>query len=164
MMNLRKLFISLFAIGITVAGNTQTPNIGNPVYDISLPTQRGDTLKLSTLKGKVVLLDFWASWCPPCRNANRDMGKLYSAYKTKGFEIYSVSIDDNASAWKKAIARDKITWLQVNDRGGWEAATARKWGIEAIPAQFLIDKAGNIMPVELEKTELDRAVKKLLEE
>ena len=94
------------------------PRQGNDAFEIALPSLNGDTLKLSSLKGKVVLLDFWASWCGPCRSANKDMAKVYSKFKDKGFEIFSVSLDDSKNAWEKAVKKDKITWFQVNDMPG----------------------------------------------
>ena len=111
--------LSVFLV-ITQISNAQ-PKQGKDAFEIALPSLSGDTLKLSSLKGKVVLLDFWASWCGPCRSANKDIGKLYSKFKDKGFEVFSVSLDDNISAWEKAVKKDKITWQQVNENGGWSA-------------------------------------------
>jgi alkyl hydroperoxide reductase subunit AhpC len=90
--------------------------------------------------------------------------KLYPKYKTRGFEIFSVSIDDDMSKWKNAINKDKINWLQVNDAGGWEARTAVKWNINAIPTSFLIDKKGKLLAMDLEGKELEKALKDLLKD
>jgi len=114
------------------------------------------------MKGKVFLLDFWASWCVPCRFSNKQLVKLYARYKDKGFEILGVSLDDNKNAWKKAVSKDKISWLQINDNGGWDALTAIKWNINAIPASFLIDKDGNVVAFDPEKQELENKIRQLL--
>src|SRR5688572_5849661 len=95
------------------------PKLGEQAYEIKLPDVNGKVQKLSEQRGKVVLIDFWASWCGPCRRANPELAVLYSKYKDKGFEIFGVSIDDEKKAWKKAIAADGITWKQVNEKGGW---------------------------------------------
>lgn len=135
---------------------------GNKAPEIALPSVNGDTLRLSSLKGKVVLLDFWASWCGPCRISNKGLVKLYSKYKSKGFEIFGVSLDQDMSDWKKAIAKDKITWVQVNDNGGWEAPTAVNWGINAIPTSYLIDQNGKLIAMDLAGKELEQKVKEML--
>ena len=137
---------------------------GAPAPEIALPSVNGETLKLSSLKGKVVLLDFWASWCGPCRVANKGLAKLYGKYKSKGFEIFGVSFDKDKSDWKKAIAKDKITWLQVNDDGGWDAPTAISWGINAIPTSYLIDQDGKLIAMDLTGKELEKKLKEILED
>jgi thiol-disulfide isomerase/thioredoxin len=107
-------------------------------------------------------IDFWASWCVPCRASNKRLTKLYPKYKDQGFEIFSVSLDDNLEDWKKAIRKDKVSWLQVIDPRGWEAQTARDWNIYALPTSFLIDKSGKLIAMDLEGRELESAVKELL--
>lgn len=130
--------------------------------EIALPSVVGDTVRLSSLKGKVVLLDFWASWCGPCRAANKGLSKLYDKFKSKGFEIFSVSLDDEKENWVKAIKKDKIEWLQVIDRGGWETPTAAKWNIYALPTSFLINKEGRLLAMDMEGKQLEKAIKDLL--
>jgi peroxiredoxin len=137
---------------------------GYDAPEIALPTVNGDTLRLSSLKGKVVLLDFWASWCGPCRASNKNLVKLYSKFKSKGFEIFGVSLDDDKGNWKKAIQKDKINWLQVNERGGWDAQTAARWNINAIPTSYLIDKEGKLVAMDLLAKDLEKMLKDILED
>jgi peroxiredoxin len=120
------------------------PRQGQLAEEIALPGVNGDTIRLSSLKGKVVLLDFWASWCSPCRSSNKQLTKLYPKYKEKGFEILGIS-------------------LQVIDAGGWETPTALKWGIYALPTSFLVDKDGKLLAMDLEGKDLEKALKYLLE-
>jgi peroxiredoxin len=158
-----KNFLALCFVIVAFETKAQVkPNITDSRLDFSLPDLKGDSIRLSSMKGKVFLLDFWASWCVPCRFSNKQLIKLYTKYKDKGFEILGVSLDDNKNAWKKAIGKDKITWLQINDNGGWDALSAMKWNINAIPASFLIDKDGNVVAIDPEKQELENRVKQLL--
>jgi len=137
-------------------------HLGYDAPEIALPAVNGDTLKLSSLKGKVVLLDFWASWCGPCRVANKGLAKLYSKFREKGFEIYSVSLDDERDDWLKAIKKDKVTWMQVNDMMGKEARTAIDWNVYALPTSYLIDKEGKLIAMDLEGKELEKTLKLIL--
>jgi peroxiredoxin len=135
---------------------------GYKAPDVALPTATGDTIRLSSLKGKVVLLDFWASWCGPCRVSNKGLVKLYPKYKEKGFEILGVSLDEDSKDWQKAVEKDRIKWLQVIDKGGWESNTVNQWRISAIPTSYLIDKEGTLIAMDLEGKELEKALKELL--
>ena len=157
----RLFFLFLFLAMIAGSGFAQ-PKQGQLADDIALPTPQGDTLRLSELKGKVVLLDFWASWCGPCRIANKGMAKIYSKFKEKGFEIYSVSLDNEKKDWIRAIKKDNITWKQVNTPGSWDSPIAIKWRIEAIPTSYLIDKQGVLIAMDLEGKELEETIKYLL--
>src|SRR6478752_5344991 len=135
------------------------PKIGEQVQEIALKNANGDAEKLSDLRGKLVLIDFWASWCGPCRHSNKDLVKLYSKYKTKGFEIYGISIDDDTDAWKKAIASDRIAWKQVNDQGGGESSLTNTWKIEVIPSSFLLDKDGKLIAKDPTPGEIEHYLK-----
>jgi thiol-disulfide isomerase/thioredoxin len=161
MINPKRIFILLTGLLFSVNTMAQS-SLEYYAREIALASVNGDTLKLSGLKGKVVLIDFWASWCVPCRASNKRLTKLYPKYKDQGFEIFSVSLDDNLEDWKKAIRKDKVSWLQVIDPRGWEAQTARDWNIYALPTSFLIDKSGKLIAMDLEGRELESAVKELL--
>jgi thiol-disulfide isomerase/thioredoxin len=165
MNNFRSFLIAITACLFSASTEAQQvrPNITDPRLDFTLVSLKGDSIRLSSLKGKVFLLDFWAAWCGPCRVANRHLVKLYSKYKDKGFEILGVSMDEEKTAWKKAVAKDKITWLQVNGGGGWDMSAAIKWGIEALPTSFLVDKNGDVVAINLEKKELETKVTELLD-
>lgn len=163
MIKLKKYFLVAFILLASSQLKAQIQQ-GYDAPDIALPSVNGDTIRLSSLKGKVVLLDFWASWCGPCRISNRRLVKLYPRYKEKGFEIFSVSLDEDKSKWKNAIKRDKITWLQVNDDGGWEAKTAIKWNINEIPTSFLVDRNGKLVAKDLEGRDLESELKNLLKD
>jgi len=160
-MSFKRLSLFILIIGSFVVAKAQ-PKPGDLAYDINLTSPKGDTISLSSMQGKVVLIDFWASWCGPCRLSNRQLVKLYSKYKDKGFEIYGVSLDENKKDWMRAIKQDKIAWTQVIDNRGWEAQTAIDWNLYQIPTSYLVNKDGIIVGVDLEKNDLEKALKDLL--
>jgi thiol-disulfide isomerase/thioredoxin len=118
---------------------------GSPAPEIALPNPQGDTILLSSLKGKYVLLDFWASWCKPCRVENPILVKNYKKYHDKGFEIYQVSLDKSRSALESAIQSDSLIWVHVSDLQYWNSAPAKVYSVQGIPANFLLDKNGRII-------------------
>ena len=162
MIKLKTFLIVFFTLVALMSEAQVQPNITDSRLDFSLPNLKGDSIRLSSMKGKVFLLDFWASWCVPCRFNNKNLVKLYSKYRDKGFEILGVSLDDNKKAWQKAVNKDKLTWSQINDSKGWDAMSAAKWQVDAIPASFLIDKDGNVVAINAEKQELENKVRQLL--
>lgn len=135
--------------------------VGSIAPDIKLNNPNGQEVALSSLRGKVVLLDFWASWCGPCRKENPNNVKLYKEYNAKGFEIYGVSLDKNKEDWLKAIKDDNLTWTHVSDLKFWQSEAASLYKIEAIPATYLLDKDGKILAKNLRGEELAIFLKKL---
>jgi len=114
--------------------------------DIVLPDPQGDTLRLSSLRGKVVLLDFWASWCSPCRRENPNLVRNYEKYHQKGFEIFQVSLDRTKEAWLKGIEADHLDkWYHVSDLGYWQSAVVKLYHIQGIPTNYLLDRDGKII-------------------
>ena len=136
--------------------------IGHQAPDITLAAPDGSTKSLSSLKGKYVLIDFWASWCGPCRRENPNVVKMYNKYKDKGFEIFGVSFDQNKEKWEKAIADDKLTWSHVSDLKGWESSAAKLYNITAIPHTVLIDKEGKIIAKNLRGAALEAKLAEVL--
>jgi len=122
----------------------------------------GKPIALSSFKGKVVLIDFWASWCGPCRKEMPNVVKAYAKYKAKGFEIYGVSLDDNKDRWLEAIAKDGITWPQVSDLKKWEADVVRNYNITSIPHTVLLDREGKIIAKNLRGEDLDKKLAEVL--
>jgi thiol-disulfide isomerase/thioredoxin len=135
---------------------------GEPISDIKLQNPEGKTIALSSLKGKLVLVDFWASWCGPCRKENPNVVKLYNKYKNKGFTIYSVSLDDDKDKWMQAIEKDGLTWTHVSDLGGWNSSVCRQFNISSIPFTILVGKDGKIVAKGLRGPELEAKVAELL--
>jgi len=125
-------------------------------------TPEGKPFTLASLRGKYVLIDFWASWCGPCRRANPDLVKTYEKFKGPKFEILGVSLDKDAEAWKKAIKDDKLTWLHVSDLNYWENEVARKYQVESIPTSFLLDPQGKIIGRDLGHEDLENILSKAL--
>jgi thiol-disulfide isomerase/thioredoxin len=162
MLPMKKLFFLLAIVMLSLNGIAQL-KIGGPVPEITLPNVKDSTVNLSSFKGKVVLIDFWASWCGPCRQANPSVVRLYKKYKDKGFEVFGVSIDKEKAAWVKAIKQDKIKYTQVMDNGGWNSKVAGDYGVSMIPTNFLLDRNGNLYAVDAEGKELDKLVNLLLQ-
>ena len=140
-------------------------NVGAMAPELAFPNPEGKTLKLSDLKGKYVLIDFWASWCGPCRRENPHVVSLYNKYKDKGFDVFSVSLDQNAAAWTKGIETDKLSWPNhVSDLKGWSSAASKLYGVNSIPATFLVDKEGRIIAKNLRGQELTNALQSIFGE
>ncbi len=129
---------------------------GKVAPNIALPNPEGDTVTLHSLRGQYVLLDFWASWCKPCRVENPNLVKAYKKYSDQGFEIYQVSLDKKKEAWTKAIKDDNLDWVHVSDLEFWNSSAARAYNVQSIPANYLLNKEGEIIDKDLRGDALDK--------
>lgn len=137
------------------AATMRTFSVGVEAPLFAGPNPEGEEISLESLRGKVVLIDFWASWCGPCRRENPNVVKLYEAYKNKGFEILAVSLDKTKDRWVKAIAADKLTWLHISDLKGWKSKYAQQYGVSSIPQTVLLDREGKILARNLRGSALE---------
>ncbi len=141
------------------AGKNSKVGTGDTAPDIVMNDPDGREIRLSDLRGKVVLLDFWASWCGPCRRENPNVVRAYQKYNGAGFEVFSVSLDSDVNRWKKAIEQDQLSWpYHVSDLAGWRNAAAREYGISSIPHTMLIDRDGQVLATHLRGRALENAL------
>ncbi len=136
--------------------------VGSAAPEIDLPALTGGNTKLSALKGKVVLIDFWASWCKPCRAENPNVVKIYNKYKSKGFEILGVSLDKEKESWAKAVLMDNLSWMHVSDLAYFQCKAALDYGVQGIPFTVLLDREGKIVAKGLRGQELEAKIASLL--
>ena len=142
------------------AGRT---GIGAMAPELAFPDPDGKIRKLSDLRGKVVLIDFWASWCGPCRRESPNVRNVYQKYHDQGFEVFSVSLDRDGNSWKKAIKDDQLVWPNhVSDLKYWSSEAAAIYGVRSIPAMFLLDREGRIVAKDLRGAALENAVREMI--
>ena len=151
-----KSFHIMVQQALMMAQKTEAIKVGNEAPELILPMPNDKDLALSSLRGKVVLIDFWASWCAPCRKELPNVKRAYEKYKSKGFEILGVSLDKDRNAWLEAVSKEGLTWPQVSDLKQWQSEACQIYAIQSIPYTVLIDKDGKILATELRGAELDK--------
>jgi peroxiredoxin len=137
---------------------------GGNAPEIEMKTREGEMMKLSDLRGKVVLIDFWASWCGPCRKENPNVVRVYNKYKSSGFEILGVSLDRTKDKWEAAIEKDGLTWHHVSDLKGWQNEAAQTYGVRSIPHTVLVDQKGKIIARNLRGSTLELKLAEIFDE
>jgi peroxiredoxin len=137
--------------------------VGQPALDFTLSDPDGNPIALSSFKGKVLLIDFWASWCGPCRKENPNVVKLYDDFNDKGFEILGVSLDESRERWLKAIEDDSLTWPHVSDLEGWQSSAGKLYGVNSIPATVLVNSEGIIIDKDLRGEELRKKLEEVFQ-
>ena len=138
--------------------------IGQKFTDLTMPSADGKTMSISDYAGKqpLVLVDFWASWCGPCRAEMPYVLKAYQQYHAKGFEIVGISLDEKKEAWLKAIEQLKLPWPQMSDLKGWQSEACQKYNVKSIPSSVLLDSEGTIVAKDLRGEDLAKKVGELL--
>jgi len=139
-------------------------DIGSKAEDFSAPTPKGETLSLKGSLGKITIIDFWASWCKPCRMENPNVVRVYNKYHNKGLNIIGVSLDKKQESWVKAIDDDNLNWNHVSNLQFWQEPIARAYGVRSIPATFILDEEGNVIAKNLRGPALERKISELLGE
>ena len=141
--------------------NRMLSMLGQDAPEIALPASDGKIMKLSANKGKYVLVDFWASWSTQCRTENINLLGIYNKYHDQGFEVFQVSLDQYKSSWERAIKEDGLPWVNVSDLKFWDSEAVKLYGVETIPANFLVDRDGTIITKNLKSDALDKKLSEI---
>jgi peroxiredoxin len=136
--------------------------VGKTVPELVMPDVNGKDVSISSFRGKYVLIDFWASWCGPCRMENPNVVKAYNEFKAKNFTVLGVSLDKDKDAWKKAINQDHLSWTHMSDLKYWNSQAVETFGFQGIPFNVLVDPSGKVIAQELRGEELDARLKQIL--
>lgn len=137
------------------------PHFQQPAPTLVLPDRTGRKVDLLSYRNHYVLVDFWASWCPPCRVFNRTLVKLHRRFHPQGFEVVSVSLDADKKAWHRAIKTDRLLWTQLIDTSAWNSKVANAWDVLTVPNSFLLDPEGNIIARNLHGDALEKKIEEL---
>ena len=156
------LFATLIEQKILAANKPATGSAGSEAADFTQNDVNGNPVSLSSFRGKFVLIDFWASWCGPCRKENPNVVRAYHRFKDKNFTILGISMDSDKSKWLQAIAADALPWTHVSDLKGWQNAVGQMYQVSSIPANFLLDPTGKIIATNLRGEDLERKLEEVL--
>jgi peroxiredoxin len=137
-------------------------SVGGTISNINMPNSSNETISLNNIQKKYTLIDFWASWCPPCRTESKLLKELYNIYHAEGFEIYGISLDSKRENWLKAIEKDQRNWVEVSTVEGFKTPVSQEYGITSLPTNFLIDASGKIIAVNIHGQELKQKIDELL--
>lgn len=138
------------------------PEVGDKAPDFSIKNPDNKTVRFSDLENEIILLDFWASWCAPCRKENKKLVEIYKKYHSRGFEIFQVSLDNQYRDWTEAIQEDNLNWIHGSELQFWDSEVAEKYGVNSIPANYLINKEGKIIGRNLSPEKIDKKLKELI--